>query len=288
MHLNKKGVKMAEYRTIIVATDLTISADRAVEKAVKLAERGKSELLIVHVIDKGIFGVGFEDEAKIKKAEQKLKEHYKTIQNANFLVLSGKPANEIIALAAVKNAALVVVGDHAPMPLKDFFLGTTARNITTKGKTPVLVVKTNEPIKKILVPTDFSDDSLACASFVFGYWSGLDIELLNIYQTPPETTVEFYNLSDDELKKIKNEQEEKANNEMAEFVKKLGDKNLSLGIKGAVSCEVAILEHAKKYNANLIAIGTRGVGRFSTEVMGSVAEYILRASPVDVLLHRLD
>lgn len=67
------------------------------------------------------------------------------------------------------------------------------------------------------------------------------------------------------------------------YEKRLGE----LNIKGDVHFEVGkpgerVVEAAKKYNANMIVMGTRGFGVIRRSVLGSVSEYVIHHSQVPV------
>ena len=70
---------------------------------------------------------------------------------------------------------------------------------------------------------------------------------------------------------------------VSKYEKTLAD----LGIKGDVHFEVGkpgelVVEAAKKYNADMIVMGTRGFGIIRRSVLGSVSEYVLHHSQVPV------
>jgi len=70
---------------------------------------------------------------------------------------------------------------------------------------------------------------------------------------------------------------------VTKYEKRLAD----LGIKGDVHFEVGkpgelVVAAAKKYNADMIVMGTRGFGIIRRSVLGSVSEYVLHHSQVPV------
>lgn len=46
----------------------------------------------------------------------------------------------------------------------------------------------------------------------------------------------------------------------------------------------AIVKHATQYKCDLIVVGNRGMGRWKSYILGSVSEYVMRHSPVPVLI----
>ncbi len=49
----------------------------------------------------------------------------------------------------------------------------------------------------------------------------------------------------------------------------------------------AIITHATQHQCDLIVIGNRGMGRWKSYLLGSVSEYVVRHSPVPVLIMKI-
>jgi nucleotide-binding universal stress UspA family protein len=277
---------MQKKRTIIVATDMTPAANNAITKAATLAREIEADLIVAHVVDGSIFEKAF-GSAVPQPTEAKLHALYGDIADAQWLILQGQPGREIANLAETRGADLIVVGDHAPSAVKDIFVGSTARKIIAQGKVPVLVVKTDAPIERVMLPTDFSKESFRCARFLFDLWPHKPVELLHVYPTPGDITTSFYGIDPGQIDELNAMHREKAAEAMELFLMDLGLPSRPASfIEGAVSCEQEILSQAKKRNVGLIAMGTQGIDHFDVVTTGSTADFILRTATTDVLLHR--
>jgi nucleotide-binding universal stress UspA family protein len=144
---------------MLVATDGSEVAWRAVEYAVDLARQTSSRLILFSVIDKSFFLPAsipdmatpihliepVEDylkqaaEAYIEEAEKLCK---KNGVEADKIVTSGHPVEEIIREAEASKADLIVMGSHGKSALKAAVIGSVTFGVIHKDtKIPVLVVR---------------------------------------------------------------------------------------------------------------------------------------------------
>ena len=144
------------FTNIMVATDGSELARKAVDSAIKLAQLNKAKLYAVHVIAPGETKVTQHDprDAEWKKHMQ---EHLmeqgrgatKYVETAGKIVgvdvesaiLEGNPANEIVNFAEKKDIELIVIGTLGKTGVQRFLLGSVAENVIRNSKVPVLVVR---------------------------------------------------------------------------------------------------------------------------------------------------
>lgn len=140
---------------IVVATDFSEVARLALLQAWQLAtQRADAELHVVHVIDD-------RGRALTKNARLRSRDHLLTVlpgqlrsyamdlgRQAQLAPLHhplsvhvriGKPAREILTLAAELDAAMLVVGSHARGGLDRLVMGSVAHQLVSAGRLPVLV-----------------------------------------------------------------------------------------------------------------------------------------------------
>jgi nucleotide-binding universal stress UspA family protein len=149
---------MAKLGKILVPTDFSEVANRAVGYGVKLAETNRAKLVLLTVIgDLPLTDVEMMmlrvsvDSAKeynkkqIDAATAKLK---KLIRPAvakklrvQFWVRDGKPFAEIIRAAKDTNADLIVMSSHGRGRLAELLLGSTTDRVVQKAPCSVLVVR---------------------------------------------------------------------------------------------------------------------------------------------------
>ena len=144
------------FSNIMVATDGSELARKAVDSAVKLAQINKAKLYAVHVVVPGETRVTQHDprDAEWKKHMQ---EHLmeqgrgatKYVETAGKIVnvvvepviLEGNPADEIVNFAEGNDIELIVIGTLGKTGVQRFLLGSVAENVVRHSKIPVLVVR---------------------------------------------------------------------------------------------------------------------------------------------------
>lgn len=137
-------------------------------------------------------------------------------------------------------------------------------------------------IKNILVTTDYSDFSAAAIEYAssLAQLHGAMIHLVHVVE-PLTVGMYVVELSTPSLVR---ELEEKARDEMRTFVYwklKNNDKMEQVILSGEPYKEVS--RYAKEHGIDLIVIATHGRTGLAHMMMGSVAEKVLRYSPVPVL-----
>jgi nucleotide-binding universal stress UspA family protein len=139
--------------------------------------------------------------------------------------------------------------------------------------------------KRILVPTDFSesaDDALNVAVEISKKY-GATITLMHAYEVPLYTYPGVPAVPADYWTPIRNAATHRLEAAVAELVKR------SPEAKGMVSQGAPweqILQAAEETKADLIVMGTHGRRGLKLMVLGSVAEKVVRMSPVPVLTIR--
>lgn len=84
---------------------------------------------------------------------------------------------------------------------------------------------------------------------------------------------------------------EQDNKQVAEIIDKYRKKLESSGANAVYrlvlgKANEAIVEEARKEDANLIVLGTRGMGRIRRTVLGSVSDYVVQHADVPVIVYR--
>lgn len=148
---------MSQYRTILLAVDLSEEADPVAERAHSISQANAAQLHVVHIIEPLSFAYGgdipmdfsgIQDEIQ-KQAETQLNnfaERFGIAANHRHLIL-GRPENEIHALAEELNADLIVLGSHGRSGLA-LLLGSTANGVLHGASCDVLAVRVGAKAKK--------------------------------------------------------------------------------------------------------------------------------------------
>ena len=145
------------------------------------------------------------------------------------------------------------------------------------------------PIKRILVPIDFSKDSLSALAFATDFAASFDAEMTLLHVVEPiyyATPVDMYTANAN-LATLIDEQRRMAEEHFTRLVasmKKKGRRARAI-IKTGPPSQV-IVDSAKKERADMIIMATHGRTGLAHMFMGSVAEKVVRAAACPVLTVR--
>jgi nucleotide-binding universal stress UspA family protein len=138
--------------TILIATDGSPEARKAVELGIEIASDHEAAVVFVQVIppvhstqfDPGVRIQAIPAELRLRRAvalheaAQLAAEH--GVQST-FEMLEGNPADEIVAYADSIDADLVVIGSRRRGVLASALLGSVSREVVRESRRPVLVVR---------------------------------------------------------------------------------------------------------------------------------------------------
>jgi len=276
-------------KSILIATDLSARSDRALERAIQLAEFHDASLTIVHVVDEGL-PASIAD-AQEKTARQAILRHAQSLKSVgepsmSVEVVFGRPHVDILETADQISADLIVLGLHREHLLKDMFRGTTAERVIRAGNTPVLLVKdrVNSPYQRVMVGVDFSVYSRRAVEFATSFAPAGYLHLVHAYDVPFEDIVRATKPQSEVSKQLQLETQQMIEEEMRIFLSTIRMKPSSLEriMEQGMPREV-IHQQVEKLQPNLLVVGTHGRTGVSHAFLGSIAEDLLRDPPCDVL-----
>lgn len=145
------------YKKILVAVDGSKQAALAFKKAIEIAKRNDSSLVMTHIIDLRTFAtVEAYDRTVSERATQfatELMENYKQqaleagIRDVEYDIDYGSPKVKIAKDVAKKyNADLIICGATGMNAVERFFIGSVSEHITRYASCDVLVVRTDKDI----------------------------------------------------------------------------------------------------------------------------------------------
>lgn len=275
-------------KKLLIATDLSARSDRALRRAVVLADRLDASLEIVHVIDEAVPQSVLEPYETA--ARTTLDQLLATIPTAaavksKISFVRGHGYSTILQYAAQTGADLIVLGvtRHS---IYELFRGTTAERIVRVSAFPVLMVKdpANAPYGRVLVATDNSPAATRALGCALAVAPGAEFCLLHITHVP------FKGLLGAEVRgQIRADHErafrEKLNADIASFTAQLGVDPPKMSIlvrEGEI--HHALGEQVDLFKPDLLALGTHGRATIHHALIGSLAQEILSDPPVDVLV----
>jgi nucleotide-binding universal stress UspA family protein len=142
---------------VVVGTDFSESAERAVSAAADEARRLAAPLFVAHAIDlaptlseRAGLAFGAPEYTLPQRVERTLREavgarlaalHERAALPGDTRVLDGSPADALVALARETRARLLVVGTLGRTGLRRLVLGSVAERVAIAADCPVLVVR---------------------------------------------------------------------------------------------------------------------------------------------------
>lgn len=140
-------------------------------------------------------------------------------------------------------------------------------------------------IKRILVPTDFSEHGKTALRYAveFANQFGASVDLMHVIDSVPAGALLSYRPIEDLRVSMQNHAEsemEKLHDEWSEYSFPVN----RVIVQGHPFVE--IVRHAREKESDMIIMGTHGRGAIAHMMLGSVAEKVLRKAPCPVLIVR--
>ncbi len=294
----------APAQRILVPTDFSETAERALDLALDLARRFAAEIHLLHV------RVLLEDphheeeyhrelERLMTREDQRTREVLGNARDATrqvvvhpHLVRGLSEAETICETVSDLGCDLVVMGTHGRRGLKHFLLGSVAERVVRSCPIPVLTVRPSASARSLeggrfLVPTDFSEAATTAVSTAAAWASTLGASVTLIHVIEPVIYPEFYAVDifpDDMMDRIEERSREALDKLAREQLEELPWK-VEVTVGRATE---AILEAANPAQHDLVVIASRGLSPIEQMLLGSVAEAVVRRSELPVLTVRGD
>lgn len=289
---------MLTIHRILFPTDFSEGAARAFPRAVALADEHDAELHILNVT--GLHG---ETETLLPVSRSTLREwlgapsrepglDLGALSIAQNQVEGDAPPEEITAYVEEQEIDLVVMGTHGRRGAQRMLLGSVTEEVVRKAPCPVLTVRTDAEetpggaVRRILVPVDFSDASKMAVRHAKerARPDGAQLDLLHVLEQvvyPSVYGVDPAHLATQEV--------------LARVEKTLGDiaredagyDRVQTSVKVGYA-PLTILDYVEDNEIDLIVIATHGRTGFDRVLLGSVAERVIRRSPVPVFVVKPD
>ena len=149
---------MIELRKVLVPTDFSESARRALDYGLAFARDYKAELILLHVVEAVPVGYAsdlfpvpvaemYQEVSAYARSELEKLVAEATAQGvtARQRVLQGKPSAEIVRLATEEAVDLIVLGTHGKDLLDQAIFGSTMERVVRKAPCPVLTCRAVAP-----------------------------------------------------------------------------------------------------------------------------------------------
>ena len=294
-------------RSILVPLDGSLLAEQAIPFALAIAERARSKVKLVLVHQPLLTEPG-PAHTKVELAMQKANREYLRSVVARLreqlgravssAVLRGPVAQTLTKYLHELGADLVVMTTHGRGGVRRAWLGSVADQLIRSSQIPVVLVRAGQtesaasPVNfgEILVPLDGSplaEAALEPATAIARLWDG-EISLVQIVQPVLVTTdppLAFPTEIDEQLSAIRREAAQDYLRDVAERLREQGVRASGVAVLGGGVAET-LLHLAGPKRVGLLAMATHGRGGVRRLVLGSVADKLVRAAEVPVLVCR--
>jgi nucleotide-binding universal stress UspA family protein len=258
----------------------------------------------LHVLDSAAFRLPFRTKLEIQRVEaHSVRTLRKAKQQLALLKLKGTARKEQGAVAPVilkrapKRDGLLVVGSQGLDALDRFMLGSVSTILIQYATCPVLVVKGEAaPVRRITLATDGSDASAKALAFVLtrfqpdrstGKGRQVPIHVSVIHVMVPDSLAPITIKST--IPWIKSQAQKEAGRRLLEQnvwkLVKAGFTAEPVCLRGKPAEE--IMKVAAKHHADLIVMGTQGLGAIDRLLLGSVSTRVVQRANRAVLVVRL-
>lgn len=267
------------FKRILVASDLGAAADRALERAVRLAVAGDGDLAVVCVRD------GAEEgplaHLDVPAIEAELRRHVAAVPGAAALsplvrCLEAEVVEDAVAeFARAWRADLMVAGGGLAEPVSGLFGVSLAERLSVASPVPLLLVRTKafDEYANALVPVDFSDLSCPAAVAAMALVPRGGLGLLHVADLP--------SLAGGVPPLMSPAEEFAALMDGIDF----GALTVTMQQRHGVPM-VEIAKAVRDERPDLVAMGTAGRTGLGRALLGSTAHDLLQRLPCDVLLVR--
>ncbi|ARE38812.1 Universal stress protein UspA [Rhodovulum sp. P5] len=273
--------------TIVVATDLSPRADRAVQRAFRLANWHDAKLLLLSVIDEALpaeIATQMGEAAELRLAQFAASVPYSGEVCHDTRVIVDDPAHGIPAVAAEAGADLLVLGLHRPRPFLDLLRETTMERIVRLCPVPVLLV--HDPVdhtySTVLAALDFSPASTAATDLAATLAPEADLFGVHALHIPYHGFIApvgsagaeapFHREAEDRLSAWRKD---------SAIAARLKDVTIAEGAAHQV-----LAERIAALKPDLLALGAHGRAGAAPSILGSLANDMIREPPCDVLIAR--
>ena len=279
-------------RRILIATDFSSRADRAIRRGALLARQFDCELVVTHVVDDDqaeslLDAEHRESQLLLDKLARGLRESDGLRCQARLAI--GEPFEQIPALAQEIEADLVVIGPYRRDRIRNIFVCATAERIIRASATPVLMANClpAAPYERILLATDFSENALRAidTAKALGLLGAAQVSAAHAFQASADSLMARTAANADHRRDY-------LLAEAAAALAQLGALSQTVGLNLAdqiaerieLSAAETIRDIARRVRAEIVVVGAQGRSAMSQAWLGSVSQDLLRFADIDVLV----
>jgi nucleotide-binding universal stress UspA family protein len=221
---------------------------------------------------------------------------------AQAKTLKGDPKIAILDEAERWGADLIIVGSHGYNTMERLWLGSVSRAVASHAKCSVEVARrrkardANGQAMRILLAVDGSEFSDATVEEIANrpYPAGSEVHVISIIHLPFEPGPEVWALPESHFFKLEKEERQRAESVISRAIARLRETGASRETPLTLTSETivgrpaeTIIETAKNWGADLVALGSHGYRGFKRFLLGSVSYAVASHAPCSVeIVHK--
>ncbi len=273
-------------KTILVPTDFSSYADRALKLACQIAQKQSAEIKLLHVVEQAsapymtAVSTGLSDQLGnvfVLRRLEKAKSHLEVLVSeisrqgieVNYQIKIGNPYQSISAHLKQEQCDLIVMGTHGTSGMEEMILGSNAEKVVRKATCPVITIKdkTNlEDLREMVVAVNPMEPAFTYTQ-LRSLQELLDVRLhLVAVNTPSNFIVERDGLSS-----------------LMDFAISGNLSDYQLSLYSDVTEEEGIRHYAEDQGADIIAMATHGRSGLGHLLAGSISEQMVNHARLPVV-----
>ena len=268
-------------KQILVAIDFSKCSIHALEYAIFLARKMKTNIMMVWVDTSGSSESVFQAELPGPRKEiihnfEELIDQFRDNLNGveiSYKIRKGKVHHEIANQAKYIDAEMVIAGTHGVSGFEEFWVGSNAYRLVTHAPCPVITIradyKINKEIRRIILPIDSSLETRQKLPYTckIARIFGAEVHVVSLYSTT--------------IKAVRN----KVDNYTNQVTKFLDEENVPYvhQIIIAENISKSAINYAEEIKADIIAIMTEQETTTANLFLGAYAQQMVNHSHIPVL-----
>lgn len=274
-------------KNILVPTDFSDQAEKALKVAAQLARQFDGEIYLLHMLELPLQLID-----PVHGSSHNLPEalFFMKLAHQRFSVLKKKPYLDgikvhetvefhkafdgIMEIGKKKKCDLIVMGSHGVSGLQEMFIGSNTEKVVRHSEIPVLVIKKEIPkfeIQNFVYASDANPEHKHTLRKAQNFAKTIGAKLHLLYVNTPNNFMTS----------------EEATQRMKDFTKDSKSKDFEIHIYNDISVEKGILNFAEKINSGLVGISTHGRKGIAHFFNGSISEDLVNHSNRPVVTFRI-
>lgn len=284
---------------VLIATDLSAESEASLLRAIHFAKKQDMWLEVIHVIEDSGFHMPFlsttrertenkfhERLGDLEKISEKiaegLKRHDPNLQVKTFAGSYEKVISEYVEINDI-SLLFLMESEQTDRPLAKFFAPSKTKKLFSHIRIPAIIMKSREEreYKKILCPTDFSDESCEQMQQLVKLFPEAEFTLFFVIEAASDFRLKFYGLSDEEIDEMREEAQGTAEITAKTFIREGGFGDAKIDFKLLNDREYdaeTVYNTAKESGYDLISV------YFANE-WSFFEDELVKMSDVDVMIY---